>query len=154
MSKCFSCLLPPLMSVIATLCPNSEQHHPSHLYLPFPYAKTPISSCHCVLSSTYGPPSQNFITTMFSSTTLLSSSNVIRPFSSVPYPIHPITQSSPDNCFLYPGFVSHSLSFTSSTKLTHYCQAFPITMPILEISTPNQASSRWPPITTAQRCLE
>ncbi|QPK66892.1 hypothetical protein CNBG_10082 [Cryptococcus deuterogattii R265] len=67
---CFSCPLPPLIPVFATLCLISEQHHerrqepyqPSHLYL------------------------------------------AVHPFSSVPYPIHPIAQSSPHNCFLYPGF--------------------------------------------------
>lgn len=94
---CFSCPLPPLIPVFATLCLISEQHHerrqepyqPSHLYL------------------------------------------AVHPFSSVPYPIHPIAQSSPHNCFLYPGFVSHSLSFASSTKLTHCFQyrPYPFTYP-------------------------
>lgn len=46
----------------------------------------------------------------------------LRPFSSITYPVHPMVQSFPQNCFLCPGFVSHFFYFTSSTKLTHCFQ--------------------------------
>lgn len=53
MPNCFSCLLPPLIPAITTLCPNSEQHHEQHqssrLYLFFSSAKTSIPSCRCLL---------------------------------------------------------------------------------------------------------
>ncbi|WVQ88200.1 hypothetical protein IAS59_001934 [Cryptococcus gattii] len=54
------CLLPPLIPVIATLCPDSEQHYPSRLYLAFSSAKTtPPKPCslqsHCYCHQVQSP---------------------------------------------------------------------------------------------------